>query len=108
LEVAHLNFESDDYIDLIDWQSSKITEPPVLKLISDEDLEGLVRSGKTPVIDFPRFPCHTQAVEGCFKSVTEAFKSVAGYNAKDGLIRARNNARKIMPRFNTKNEYRTQ
>jgi len=27
--------------------------------MSDEDLEGLVRSGKTSVIDFPRITCHT-------------------------------------------------
>jgi len=107
-EIPPLNFQADDYIDLIDWQQcSPLTEPPVMKSMSDAELEGLVRSNETTAVDFPHFPCHTQAVERCVKAVTEASKSVIGQEARDGLIRARNAARTVMPTFNTKCEYHT-
>lgn len=103
-----MNFQADDYIDLIDWQQcSPLTEPPVMKSMSDAELEGLVRSNETMAVDFPRFPCYTQAVERYVKAITEASKSVIGQEARDGFIRARNAARTVMPTFNTKCEYRT-
>jgi hypothetical protein len=87
---------------MIDWQNCVITEPPATKSLSDEELESLVRSEETPVVQFPRFPCHTQAVERCVKAVTEASIAVMGQEARDGFIRARINARAIMPTFETK------
>ena len=49
-----LNFDTVNYEDMIDWSGADtpITEPPVMMRI------------------FPRFPCHTQAVERCVKLVT--------------------------------------
>ena len=58
-----LNFDAKDYIDLIDWQETEVTEPPLLADISEDEIEKLVASGDVPVIDFPKYPCHTQAVE---------------------------------------------
>jgi hypothetical protein len=107
-EVPPLNFDARDYIELIDWRACSLSEPPATKSLSDDDLEGFVRSGETPVIQFPRFPCHTQAVERCVKAVTEASRAVIGQEARDGFIRARNKARMMMPTFNTKSEYRAQ
>ncbi len=78
-----------------------------MKSMSDAALEGLVRSNETMAVDFPRFPCYTQAVERYLKAITEASKSVIGQEARDGFIRARNAARTVMPTFNTKCEYRT-
>ena len=57
-------------------------------------------------MEFSRFPCHTQAVERCVKAVTEASLAVVGQEARDGFIRARINARAILPTFETKGEYR--
>ena len=39
----------------------------------------LVASGEVPVIDFPKYPCHTQAMERtwCVKLVTEAHQWLA-------------------------------
>ena len=104
--IPKLNFEATDYVDLINWQECNITEPPLTKHISDEDLKLLVGSGEaTPVLDFPQFPCHTQAVERCVKLVTEASAAVCGAPARDGFIRARLEARRIMPLFDTKRQY---
>lgn len=106
-EVPPLNFDAAEYIDMIDWKNCVVTEPPVTKSLSDAELETLVRSKETPVVEFPRFPSHTQAVERCVKGVTEASIAVMGQEARDGFIRARINARAIMPTFETKSEYRT-
>lgn len=106
-EVPVLKFDAADYIDLIDWQSCELTEPPLTKDITDNDLEQLVHSVDSPAVAFPRFPCHTQAVERCVKAVTESALSVIGEHARDGFIRARFSARKIMPVFETKSDFRT-
>ena len=98
-EVPPLNFQAEDYIDLINWQDCIITEPPFTKTVTDDDLQNFISNRDSPAIDFPRYPCHTQAVERCVKSVTE--------HARDGFIRSRIKARAIMPTFETKKEYRT-
>ena len=56
-------------------------------------------------LEFEKLPCHTQAVERCIKLVTEASIAVCGAAARDGLIRVRNNARKKMLKFETKNDF---
>jgi hypothetical protein len=104
--VPTLNFAANDYIDLIDWQNTNITEPPLLAEISVNDIEMFVVSGDVPVIDFPKYLCHTQAVERCVKLVTEASAAVCGMQARDGFIRVRLQSREVMPYFNTKADYR--
>jgi len=84
--IPTLNFNAQSYIDLIDWQLTDVTEPPLLAEVPVDEIEMLVASGETPVMDFPRYPCHTQ-VERCVKLVTEASASVCGKNAWDGFIR---------------------
>ena len=106
-EVPLFNFNAEDYIDLIYWHKCALTEPPVTKSVSDADLEHFVRTRATHAIEFPCFPCHTQAVERCVKAVTEASIAVVGQEARDGFIRTRTHARAIMPTFNTKSEYHT-
>lgn len=101
-----INFEAQDYIDVIDWQAAEITEPPILANITVDELEMFVASGDVPVIDFAKFPCHTQAVERCVKMVTEASVAVCGSVARDGFIRNRLESRKRMPCFETKADYK--
>jgi hypothetical protein len=107
-KIPQLNFSAADYIDIIDWQSITVTEPPLLAIASEQDIEMFVASGNVPVIDFPKYPCHTQAVERCVKLVTEASAAVCGVNARDGFIRVRLESRQIMPYFNTKSQYRVE
>ena len=103
--IPELNFNSSDYIELIDWQRTAITEPPLIMDISDAVVADLVKSGDSQIIDFPRFPCHTQAVERCVKLVTQASAGVCGQTSRDGIIRLRLEGRRIMPTFNTKAQY---
>jgi hypothetical protein len=105
--VPQLNLEATDYIDLIDWKNNDITEPPLIADLSNDEIRRVVESGEIPMIEFPRFPCHTQAVERCVKVVTEASVAVCGATARDGFIRSRLESRKLMQSFNTKSQYRT-
>lgn len=105
-DVPPLNFSASDYIDMINWTDCEVTEPPVTRGISDQDLEILLSDITTPKLEFPRFPCHTQAVERCVKVVTEASTSVCGAKARDGFISVRLKSRNLMPSFHTKAEYK--
>ena len=77
-KVPKLNFDATEYINMIDWHNCVITEPPATKSLSDEELESLVRSQETPTVQFPRFPCHTQAAERCVNAVTETSTAAMG------------------------------
>lgn len=103
--VPQLNFDAKEYVELINWQDVEVTEPPLTLNISDDAIKLFVANGSAPIIDFPRFPCHTQAVERCVKLVTESSSNVCGAEARDGFIRTRVAARAIMPCFNTKANY---
>jgi hypothetical protein len=104
--VPKLNLNADDYTTLIDWQTSAITEPPLTVELSHACLTGLVASHNVPVLHFPKFPCHTQSVERCVKLVTESCGAVCGEKARDGFILTRVESRELMPKFNTKSQFR--
>jgi hypothetical protein len=103
--VPGLNYDSSDYIELIDWHCNGITEPPLIVGHSDDVIKELVKIGETSIVDFPRFACHTQAVKRCVKLVTQASATVCGQKSRDGFIRSRLEGRRIMPTFNTKAQY---
>lgn len=104
-KVPKLNFEARYYTDMIVWSESQVTSPPVLKDITDSELENLVSSKSDTLIQLPEYPCHTQAVERCVKMVTEASLNVAGEKARDGFIRSKIKSREIMPNFETKRNF---
>src|SRR6218665_3596513 len=59
----------------------------------------------TPIVIFPKFPCHTQAVERHVKLVTEAATAVCGQNSRDGFIRVRVVYQQLMPTFKSKRDF---
>ena len=81
--VPVLNFEATSYLEMIDWQTIPVTEPPVTREIDDNTLLRLIREDDTPVLEFARYPCHTQAVERHIKLVTEASASVCGPESRE-------------------------
>ncbi|CAG4985979.1 unnamed protein product [Parnassius apollo] len=84
-EVPKVNLNSRCYIELIHWQQN-IYEPPILKNISDEQLQDLIENGRDAVFEFMRLPCHTQVVERSVKVVTEAALSVCEKKRREGFI----------------------
>ena len=105
MQPPNLNFNATDYTELIDWQTCKLTEPPLTMTISDDDLQTLITNADESAFEFPRFPSHTQAVERSIKVVTEASMTVIGQTARDGLVRAKLAARKTMSEFETKSDF---
>jgi hypothetical protein len=105
-KVPLLNFDSLDYVDIIDWQNTEIHPPPILDDITEEELIILIKHDETPIVSFSRFPCHTQAVERCIKLVTEASVAVIGPDSRDGFICSRIQARKDNPDFTTTSRFR--
>jgi len=104
-KIPELNYEATTYIDLINWPDIHTTAPPLLSKLSDEEITQLIHDENPAVLQFPRLPCHTQAVERSVKLVTEASAAVCGPTARDGFIRVRLESRVKMPCFNTKKHY---
>ena len=98
--VPELNFNANDYSEIIDWQKCLLTEPPITVEISDETLEKMILKGEVPELN--KFPCHPQAVERYVKTVTKASSAVYGVESRDGYIRVRLASRRKMPSFNSK------
>lgn len=103
-QLPNINLDASYYYDLINWQQN-VTEPPILKNISDEDLQLFVAQGGEGKLPLLRLPCHTQAVERAVKTVTEASTTLCTKSAREGLIKAKIESRKIMPKFESKKDF---
>lgn len=101
--VPKINFEAQDYIDLIHWSHCDVTEPPLTKSMTYEQLHEIMINNTVPKFD--SFPCHTQAVERSVKLITEASSKVCGEKSRDGYIRAKIDARRDLPKFDNKKQY---
>ena len=73
--------------------------------VSDEDLQSYLTEEVAHVVQFVRYPCHTQAVERGIKLVTEASAAVCSQKNRDGFFRNRLALRAKMEVFNTKSQY---
>ena len=99
--LPSLRFSAETYADMIDWETSFITEPPFTKYLSKEVL---INSVRTP-IEIPGYPCHTQAVERTIQLVTKSSCSVTE-EARHGLILSTLFSREKMPAFESKKDYK--
>lgn len=101
-----LNFDALDYTEMIDWNATKISSPPLLRGVSNEEIKSFIQSGEVPDWDIKNFPCHTQAVERCVKLVTEASLKVCGPQSRDGYIRTTLKSRDLIKEFTNKTDYK--
>ena len=69
--VPELNWEAESYPDMIKWEETNVTEPPVTALLADSAIE----AARGQPLELPSFPCHAQSVERCVKLVTEASRA---------------------------------
>ena len=104
LELPKLIFDAPTYYSMINWQDCQLEEPPMTRKIPDEVIETTVIENKEflPLTDFAN---HTQAVERIIKMVTDASITVVGHDARDGAIRARLEGRKLLPKFESKQDF---
>lgn len=103
-----LNFNAQDYSELINWMDCDLSSPPLLKDISDDEIKSHIESDSVPNWDttFKTFPVHTQAVERCVKLVTEASRKVCGAESRDGFVRTTLLSRSTMPNFAHKSDFK--
>lgn len=104
-KVPRINLDAPIYIDLIVWQV-EITEPPIMKHFWDQQIDSFVEAGGEGELFFLRLTCHTEAVERAVK-ITEAYSSVCTPNARKGLIKTKLESSKVMPKFETKRDFRS-
>jgi len=97
-QVPEINVNPKTWVDLINWESTTMTEPPIVSHLTNEQTEEIIDK---PLI-VPHYPNHTQSVELCVKLVTDASKTVYGSDSRDGFIRARITSRTVMPQFDNK------
>src|SRR5690606_30653202 len=83
-----INFEAKDYTEMITWNDRELSPTPIIRDISDEEIEMHIEFSTVPNWEFKKFPCHTQTVERCVKLVTEASQNVCGPESRDGYIRS--------------------
>ncbi|KAG5894025.1 hypothetical protein JTB14_018130 [Gonioctena quinquepunctata] len=81
-----LNINASSYMDLIDWSTLVITEPPLTMGLPVEVLIEIVKNPDTSMLfsGIKSYPCHTQAVERAVKIVTEASATVCASENRDG------------------------
>lgn len=103
-----MNFDASDYTNLIIWNDAQRCEPAVTKSIKTEALRSFIGGSVLvePVVNIPKFPCHTQAIERHIKLVIEASVAVCGFDRRDGFIRAKLESRSKMKTYNTKSEFK--
>ena len=99
--IPKINFAATSYTELIDWNKANLTEPPLTKMLSDDE----IKSFDEIPFEVPKYPCHTQAVERAIRLVSEASTSVVGFEARDGFIRQRIRSRKELNTFDSKKDY---
>ncbi|KAG5872865.1 hypothetical protein JTB14_003982 [Gonioctena quinquepunctata] len=103
-----LNINTSSYMDLIDWSTLVITEPPPTMGLPVEVLIDIVRNPDTPMVfsEIKSYPCHTIVVERAVKIVTGASATVSGSENRDGVIRAKLESREIIPSSGSKQDYK--
>ncbi|KAK0069077.1 hypothetical protein Bpfe_001259 [Biomphalaria pfeifferi] len=104
--IPRLNFDSTDYVDLINWQEAEVTAPPLLANIPMSEITSRIHDQNNIMLPIIQVPCHTQAVERHVKLVTEASQSVCGERVRNGFIKNRILSRQQMTAFNQKTDYR--
>ncbi|GBM56363.1 hypothetical protein AVEN_7171-1 [Araneus ventricosus] len=87
---------------------SYLSSPPLLKDISDDEIQSHIQSDSIPNWDiiFKAFPVHTQAVELCVKLVTEASGKACEAESGDGFIRTTLVSMSTMPNFVHKSNFK--
>jgi len=95
-----IQFDAQDYVDMINWEKTVVTPPPLLADINLEEQQEIAASGKSDRKEF-KIPCHTQAVERVVKEVTRAATKVCGEDERHRFILSAIQDRKLLPKFNT-------
>jgi hypothetical protein len=84
--IPKLNFDCNDYVDLIHWPKVTLTEPPLTMNLSNDIIDRNIKDKTLFMAE--RFPLHTQAVERIIKLVSEADLEVCSHESYREIGRA--------------------
>ncbi|GBN04592.1 hypothetical protein AVEN_244235-1 [Araneus ventricosus] len=106
--VQVLNFNANDYIDMIDWNEPKRKryEPHLTKMLPDTEIEIIAKTGRAPDTQLFKVPCHSHGTERCVRLVTEASGKVCGLEERHGFIFALIKSQQAMKKFDTKSHFK--
>lgn len=105
-EIPSFNFDASDYFKIIKWEDNTITEPPLLRDLSTDELQQITDATSNDSIKYiKKFPCHTQAVERTVKLVSESCMLVTNNVKRDGVIKTTLESRRKMPLFKSKQDF---
>ena len=99
-KVPELNFEAEEYDELIDW-GGDVYEPLITAEMGIFNIRKIIDER----LFIGKFECHTQAVERTIKEVTKASKAVVGQRRRNGMVKATIKSRKLHPRSETKKDF---
>ena len=82
-------FDTETYIELIDWQNVKITPPLLLLALTDEEIKRAMTEGTFPKIirKMTCVPCHIQPVERMINFVTDASRKDCSHKNRKDFVR---------------------
>ena len=86
---------------MVSLKIDAISEPPYTMDMTVEQVETFIQEP----LDL-NHPCHNQAVERHVKLVTEASAAVSNFSRRDGMIRQKIKSRRLMPKFDTKQQFK--
>ena len=101
-KIPELNFDADNWGELVRIMSVNCQEPPCVKKISDEELVNMISSPAAP----PCFPIHTQSVERAVKLTSEASRTSYVWEKRHEFIVTKNESRQARKFFKTKKDYK--
>lgn len=103
-EANLINFQAKDLLSLIDWENSKLSDPPLMKKIPTETLMRYIDSEDPPKLIYT-FPCHTQGTERFIPLVANSSDKVSE-GELDGFILAKLASRNLNSSVVTKAGYK--
>ena len=95
-----VNLKNESYTEHIGWNKEQKTEPPLTKnMLKEEVISALEKPFK-----LPSYPCHTQDMERLGPVVTESCLQKVGYSDRQGWILSTIQSKKLVPKFDSKND----
>ena len=94
-----INFTSESYINMVDWEKVDFDSPPLLENISSETIASNVQ------VILPHYPSHSQDVERSIKDVSVVSGKVYGHDSRHGVIIQMKKSRLDLPTIETKADF---
>ena len=101
-KVPKLNWDAENYTQIIDWDLKDFCEPPITMKLSDDE----IRRFYSGDMFIPNYPSQSQSVERAVKLVSDACTSAYAYEDRHQLALSTQAARKERQSYETKEKFK--